>query len=185
MSECSLLRYCYLAYFSQPVGERVFYKILRRSKVHSIVELGIGQGVRAPRLFEVLRRYGDGQPVRYTGIDLFEARPATAPGLKLKTAHQLLQHLGGKVQLVPGDPHAALSRVANTLTGTDLMIIAADQDPDSLARAWFYVPRMLLPHSLVYIERPGASGKAEFVPLAGDEVARLASAAAKQLRRAA
>lgn len=186
MSECSLLRYGYLAYFSQPAGERVLYKTLRNAKCHSVVELGIGMTTRTQRLFEVLRRYGDGQAMRYTGIDLFEARTSAAPGLKLKAAFQALQNLGTKPQLVPGDPYSALSRVANTLPGTDLLIVSADQDAASLARAWFYVPRMLHPASLVFVERPGADGKSStFERLTVDAVAQLAAAQAKEARRAA
>lgn len=184
MSECSLLRYCYLAYFSQPVGDRALYRTLRKRRFQSIVELGIGRAVRTQRMFEVLRT-DNTTPTRYTGIDLFEARPHAGSGFKLKEAHQCLRGLPAKVQLVPGDPHGALSRVANTLTGTDLLLISADQDAESLARAWFYVPRMLAPNALVLVERSESDGKTRYETLSIEQVSALAAAQAKAVRRAA
>ena len=57
-----------------------------------------------------------------------------------------------KIQVIPGDPLSALARSANGLQSTDLLVIAADQDTQSLANAWFYVPRMLHDKSLVLLE---------------------------------
>jgi hypothetical protein len=91
--------------------------------------------------------------IRYAGIDLFEARAASQPGLTLKAAYKLLRQVPVQSQLIPGDPFTALARVANNLTGTDLLVIAADQDPQQLARAWALVPRMLHDNSLVFLER--------------------------------
>ena len=86
----------------------------------------------------------------YTAIDQFESRGESQPRLSLKEAFHVLRPTGVKLQLVPGDPLSALSRIANSLAGTDLLLIAADQDRQSLAQAWKYVPRMLAPgaHSL-------------------------------------
>ena len=39
------------------------------------------------------------------------------------------------------------------LANTDLIIISADQDEESLAKAWFYVPRMMHAQTLVYREQ--------------------------------
>ena len=78
--------------------------------------------------------------------------------MSLKQAFAALRQPEVKVQLVPGDPNMALRRVANSLTGTDLLLIAADQDRDSLAAAWTWVPRMLTATSLVF--HGGASGQA-------------------------
>lgn len=185
MSECSLLRYCYLAYFSKPVGDRALYRALRKRRFQSVVELGIGLGVRTQRMFELIRPANADVPLRYTGIDLFEARAVAGTGFRLKQAYQTLHQLPGKIQLVPGDPYGALSRVANTLTGTDLLVISADQDAESLARAWFYVPRMLTPNALVLIERTVADGKTHYETLTVEKITELAAAQAKAARRVA
>jgi hypothetical protein len=76
----------------------------------------------------------------------------------LKTAHQQLQLAGVRSQLAPGDPFSALSRLANTLLGTDLLLIGAGVDAQSLERAWFFVPRMLHERSRVFLEERGAGG---------------------------
>lgn len=177
MPAASLLKYCYLAYFSKPKAERVLYRALRKARVASIVELGIGDSQRTKRLLEVAQRFLPGQTLRYTGIDLFEARPAEAAGLSLKGAHKRLVECDAKVQLVPGDPFSALARAANTLTKTDLLIVSADQDRSSLAKAWFYVPRMLQAGSLVYLEEPAENGQTAFRRLSVDEVTAFAAAA--------
>ena len=159
------LKYLYLAYFSDPSAERPLYRAIRRRQVRTIVELGVGMGIRSARLIEVAQRYHAPREVCYTGIDLFEARPCVAPGMTLKRAHRTLGTLGAKIQLVPGDPLTALSRTANSLTGTDLLIVSADQDAESLARAWFYVPRMLHEGSQVFVEEMNTQdGKPMFRP---------------------
>ena len=72
--------------------------------------------------------------------------------MPLKVAHKRLKATGANVRVIPGDPLSALARTANGLQGTDLLVIAADQDTQSLTNAWFYVPRMLHDKSLVLIE---------------------------------
>ena len=123
--------------------------------------------------------------IRYTGVDLFEARTSSdGRGTTLKAAHRLLKATGARIQLIPGDPFTALSRAANTLGGTELVVISAGHDPDSLARAWFYLPRTLSAESLVLMERPcGPEGEPAFREIARNEVDRLAAAAS--VRRAA
>lgn len=186
LSGCSLLNYLYLAYFSQPVSERQLYRHLRSTPCHSIVEVGVGQATRTQRLLQVARRFNATESIRYTGIDLFEARPADAPGLKLKEAHQRLQLAGVRTLLVPGDPFSALSRVANSLRETDLLIIGADQDPESVSRAWFYVPRVLRSTAKVFWQQPAAEsqGGGEYRVLTKSDVDRLAESSGRNLRRA-
>jgi hypothetical protein len=162
LTSASTFQYFYLAYFSRPAHHRVVYRTLRRARVRSIVEIGVGTGQRAMRLLAVAQRFAPQERLSYAGIDLFEARPAASPGIALKEAHRQLTATGAQVRLVPGDPFAALARSANALTKTDLLIIAADQDAESLERAWFYVPRMLHESSLVFLEE-AKSGKGEFV----------------------
>src|SRR2546423_8991741 len=152
VSVARLLRSFYLLYFSQPATDRALYRAVRSRTIRSIVELGISLSSRTPRLLEIAAWRTASLPLRYTGIDLFESRPAGQPSLSLKQAFAGLQASDARVQLVPGDPAAALRRTANSLVGTDLLIIAADQDRDSLAAAWTWMPRMLRPTSLIFLE---------------------------------
>ena len=185
MLAASTLRYLYLAYVARPAHERQIYRAIRRHRVASIVELGVGTGHRAMRLIEVAARYQQSQvDVHYTGIDQFEAWQGRRPSVSLKAAHRMLRRSGAAGQMIPGDPYSALARSANALVATDLLIISSGQDPASLAAAWFYVPRMLHEHSLVLLEEPASQGKpARLRRLTRLEVQRMAAAA--RPRRAA
>jgi hypothetical protein len=181
-----LIRSSYLLYFSQPLADRTVYRAVKSRPVRSIVEIGIGLAGRTQRLLEIAGWRADCLPLRYTGIDLFEARPAGSPGSSLKQAHGQLRLTGVWAQLVPGDPYSALARVANSLIGTDLLLIAADQDRDSLERAWCWMPRMLRPESLILMEEPGTkAGETCWRPLALAEIEQRAAALGRSHRRAA
>src|SRR5262245_60394378 len=149
-----LLRCLYLLYFSQPAADRAVYQALRGRLIRSVVELGINRTERTQRILEIARWGSENTPLRYTGIDLFEARPANQAGLTLKQAYAALKRPNVQVQLVPGDAATALRRVANSLANTDLLLIAANQNEESLARAWAWIPRMLCPTSLIFREEP-------------------------------
>lgn len=147
--------------------------------------MGVGQATRAERMIEVAARRVPASAVRYTGIDLFEARrPGDAPGLSLREAHRALRNTGAAIRLCPGDPLTALSRVANSLGPTDLVVVSAGLDPAGLAKAWFYVPRILHTRSLVLVEsRPSSEGELSLRLLGRGEVEALA--AGRGVRRAA
>lgn len=179
------LRFLYLSYLSKPISDRLIYRAMSRQRTLKIVEMGVGRCQRAAYMIEVAGFNVPVAEIQYTGIDLFEARSAAdGPGVTLRTAHRLLKSTGARVRLLPGDPFSTLARAANSLAGTDLVVISADQDPHSLARAWFYLPRMLHPSSLVFREekRSGSQGPTlRQVSLA--EINRLA--VAPRLRKAA
>ena len=181
-----LLRSLYLLYLSQPAADRVLWKAVNSRPIRSIVEVGVGLGGRTERLLEIAAWQSESGSLKYTGIDLFECRPAGQPKLALKQAYHDLRATGHTIRLVPGDPYTALARSANALTGTDLVIVSADQDAPSLERAWRYLPRMLHEGSLVF-QQAASAGKGQQVwrrlPL--EEIQRLASAAGKSHRRAA
>ena len=186
MSSVSRLKMCYLAWFSKPAGERTLYRSIRRNRVRSIVEMGVGMGVRSRRMLSVALRYRGDQTVRFTGIDLFEARGHENPGLTLKRAHRMLSREHVKVQVVPGDPFSALARVANSHTGTQMVVIGADQDEESLKRAWMYLPRMLTDDSLVFHETIDPKSRLpRFQVIPTDEINALAGAGSQSRRRAA
>jgi len=180
-----LLRSAYLLYFSQPASDRALWRAIRGRPIRTIVELGISLASRTPRMLEIARWRQSDQPLRYTGIDLFEARPADQPQLTIKQANAALRRQEMQLQLVPGDPATALRRMANSLVGTDLLIIAANQDRDSLAAAWTWMPRMLTTDSLIFLEEPAAKpGETQWRRLSLADVQTLA-APPKRLRRAA
>jgi len=134
-------------------------------------------GVRALGMIQVAARYNPARRVHYVGIDRFESRgEAEGPGLSIKMAHQILGQTGAQIQLVPGCPLDALARKANGLRETDLLVVAADQDAESLALAWFYVPRMLHGQSLVLVQQPGNGDRASrWQATPPEELAMLAS----------
>ena len=108
---------------------------------------------RALNLISLALRVPTDKPIRFTGIDLFEARPNDA-SFSLKHAHQLLQGQGYEVRLVPGDPAAALARCANDLRGTDLIVVSADAASQVMTVAHF-LNRMLHKDSQIWVEQAG------------------------------
>jgi hypothetical protein len=87
----SLLRHLYFAYLSQPAVDRVLYRLIRRQRIQRIVEIGVGTAQRSRRLILAAQGASRTVAVRYTGIDLFEARGDSAPaGVSLKEAYRLL-----------------------------------------------------------------------------------------------
>jgi hypothetical protein len=178
------LRYLQLAYFSNPAGDRVIYRLIRRRKVRKILEIGIGTASRAVRMIDLARRGTLGEAVRYVAIDLFESRGGDSPrGLSLKDAHRLLKSTAAQVQLIPGHPQGALARSANALQNIDLVIISAEHDDKSLEGVWFYLPRMLHADSTVLREScDQATGAIVLTLVERGEI--LARAAAKGSRAA-
>jgi hypothetical protein len=172
----------WLAYLSQPSGDRFLYRAIRKRKLRRIFEIGLGDGRRALRLIRFAKRYQADAKVRYIGVDLFEDRATQPePGVSLKSVYRLLRRTGAHVHLLPGDPGEALARSANSLPGNELVLIAADLNTDSLARAWFYLPRMLSPTALVY-QAEEVEGKSQWRPIPLAEIERLA---ARGIRRRA
>jgi hypothetical protein len=181
-----LIRSLYLRYLSQPAGDRVLYRAIEKAAVRSIVQIGVSLDSRTARLIEVATQDPTAAPLRYTGIDLFDARPADQPRLTLKHAFAALQSPAVRVQLVPGELATALHRVANSLTATDLLLICADQSRESLSAAWIWMPRMLTHTSLVFMEEPGPKpGQTNWRRLTLADVQRLASESGRPSRRAA
>lgn len=183
MNYTSFLKFAYLTLLSKPAHERAIYQAIRRLKPLAIVEVGVGLGVRASRMIEVAGRYRSQEKIRYTGIDLFEARTSPGTGMPLKEAHKRLKTTGANIRVIPGDPLSALARSANGLQSTDLLIIAADQDTQSLTNAWFYVPRMLHDDSLVLIEDV-TGPQPRFRSLSPEQVEKLAVGTASTRRAA-
>jgi len=178
------LRAFYLSYLSTPASDHSIYRAICRHQVRRILELGIGTGRRSLRMIELAGLLHPLPQVELSGMDLFESRSAAdGPGMSLKTAHRLLGRTGARIQLIPGDPCTALARSANRLQPFDLVVISAGLDPQSLARAWFYVPQLLHDRTQVFEERllPGGGTYSRLV--AAGEIRTMAAASVR--RRAA
>jgi hypothetical protein len=178
----SHLRVLYLTHLSKPASDRSIYRFLRQQRIASILEIGLGMAERSLRMIELAGLHVPAAEIRYVGVDSFEARSAAdEPGLTLKEAHRTLKATGARVQLLPGDPLAAIGRAANSLHDLDLVLVSAAA-LSGMEQAWFYLPRMLHAGSNVFVEQL-AGRESEFRPLDSAEIARLSSATRR--RRAA
>ena len=186
MKHTSLMEYGYLRFFSKPVDERKIYRAIARQQARRFVEIGIGQADRTKRMLAVARRFRDRNELAYTGIDLFEDRPASAAGLSLKYSHQLLRPLVGKLQLAPGDPHSVLKRHANTLVQSDIIVVTGNTEDKGLRDAWFYFPRMLHSNTCVFVVQNSEEDTENHIRLVSrQEITRLAFPPPPSARRAA
>lgn len=179
-----LLRYLYHQHVHAPRGERVLYRAIHRRRPRQLVQVGLGDGVQVERMLKFAARYAGSEGLAFAGIDLFEARQPGQPGITYQQAHRRFGELVEQLSLVPGDPQTALSRAANRLLQTDLLVIGAGHDPASLKHGWVYVPRMLHETSVVLIEEPGPEG-CHFRLMDAAEIAHLAADVSLRRKRAA
>lgn len=179
-----LCRY-YRCYWSRPASARVLYRLLYRRTIRAILQLGIPTPALTRQLLSVAAQQVRPATLAYTGVDLFEARPEGLPKLSLKDAFATLRQDHVRVQLVPGDPDAALARVANFLGPIDLVLVTADQEPAALARAWRWLPRLMGREAVVMVEERPAPHKSIWRALPADELQSLVAAASQRRRRAA
>lgn len=149
------LRLFHLFHLSHPSSDRPIYQAVHQRRVQKIIEIGVGTAQRGLQLIEVARQHFPPGQIAYTGVDPFEARAAgDAPGLSLKQAYRLLRATGARVRLVPGDPLAVFSPIANNLGVADLVLIGWPLERRLLPRATYYLRRMIHDHSLVLLEEP-------------------------------
>jgi hypothetical protein len=174
VAAASWFRYAYLAYASRPKSLRQLYRLVKRHRVRRIVQVGVRDVRVASSLIEVAQRFAGDQKVTFSGLDWFDARPSEMPRLTLKDAHRLLHATGASVRLIPGTPAASLASVANAHQNTDLILISSDVAADDLLAAWFYVPRMLHPQSVVLRERMLSPADASFEWLSLSQIAEWA-----------
>lgn len=152
MKPLSFLGYINLTKFAKPVCDREIYSVIRKYRFRSFVEIGMGEGSRCENMIRVAQRYGESKNVRFTGIDLFDAREEGC-ALSLIETHKRLKSLANtKSQLVPGPVQPAISRIANSHVRTDLIVISAQGEEVDLDGIWFYFPRMLHAGSVVMLQ---------------------------------
>jgi len=170
MKPMSAWRYFVLARFSKPTNDRIAYQAIKKGGFTSIVEVGLTDGTRCENMIRVAQKFSPDAKIRYTGIDLFDARETQQP-LKLLDTHKRLNSLGAKVKLVPGEFNDGVQRIANSHTRTDLVVIECADESEKLEAVWRFVPRMLHANSLVVVMYPGD----EYEALNFLEVEKLAS----------
>ncbi|MFT5303640.1 MAG: hypothetical protein ACI87E_001533 [Mariniblastus sp.] len=144
--------FLHLTMLAKPVCDRAVYKLIRKHKFRSFVEIGMSNGTRCLNMLQVAKKYGVSPKVRYTGVDEFDARGPERTPLALIEMHRVLKATDAKTQLVPGDVRSAIGRIANSHVRTDLVLISAGFEPAMLEESWFYFPRMLHSGSLVLLQ---------------------------------
>ena len=136
----------------------MIYKTIKRHNVRSIVEFGVADGQRSEKLIRVAQKFTD-EPILYTGIDLFESRNEDQPQVSLIEMHKRLKKTGAKIKLVPGDPESSTARVANSLCGTDLILLTLETELADLDRFWFFFPRMVHDETMMLVQSGKDSGE--------------------------
>ena len=145
----STLGYYRLTLLSKPVADRAVYQLIKKNKFQSFLEIGMGTGDRCQQILRVAAKFSN-KPIRYTGIDLFDARPKGS--FKLINMHKKLKGFDAKTQLVPGPVGPSIERIANSHLRTDLIVISPGTQKSELDSVMSFFPRMLHANSLVLVQ---------------------------------
>ena len=149
MKPLSTLGYYQLAFMGKPATDRLVYQLIKKNKFQSFVEIGLGTGDRCQQILRVAGKFSD-KPIRYTGIDMFDARPENS--LKLIDMHKTLKAFAAKTQLVPGPVGPSIERIANSHLRTDMIVISPSTQRSEIESVISFFPRMLHANSLVLIQ---------------------------------
>jgi len=150
----SSLGFMHLTMMAKPVCDRQIYKLIRKHRFRSFIEIGMGDGSRAENMIRVAQKFGVSENTKLTGLDEFDGRDESQGKLSLIDMHRRLKAYGNaKTQLVPGDAEQAIARIANSHLRTDLIVVSAECDRQVLEANWFYFPRMLHSGSIVLVQR--------------------------------
>ncbi len=149
MKPLTTLGFYRLTLLGKPASDRTVYQLIKKHKFHSFLEIGMGTGERCQQMLRVASKFG-GKPIRYTGVDLFDARPENA--LKLIDMHKKLKTIDAKTQLVPGPIGPSIQRIANSHLRTDMIIISPGTQQSELDSAMSFFPRMLHANSVVLLQ---------------------------------
>ena len=149
MKPLSTLGYYQLTLLSKPVADRAVYQLIKKNKFQTFLEIGMGTGDRCQQILRVADKFSN-KPIRYTGIDLFDARPEGS--FKLIEMHKKLKTFDAKTQLVPGPVGPSIGRIANSHLRTDMIIISPGTQRSELDSVMSFFPRMLHANSLVLIQ---------------------------------
>jgi len=146
-----------VAIYRADIPLETVYQQIKKNKFQSFVEIGLGTGDRCQQILRVADKFSE-KPIRYTGIDLFDARPENA--LKLIDMHKTLKAFDAKTQLVPGPVGPSIERIANSHLRMDMIIISPSTQRSELESVISFFPRMLHASSLVLLQtKPGQKMK--------------------------
>lgn len=149
MAVGSLFRYAQRALFAKPTPERQLLKLVKQQPIRRVLEVGIDSLDTSEQLLQALGKQAGGDELAYTAIDAFEERDAGASPLPLMQAYRRLIATGAKVRLTPGALAETIAAEANSLADTDLLLLSTTATDAQLETAWYYVPRMCHPGTLV------------------------------------
>ena len=149
MNPLSTIGYYQLSLLGKPAADRNVYQLIKKNKFQTFVEIGMGTGDRCQNMLRVAAKFSN-KPIRYTGIDLFDARPEGS--FKLIEMHKKLKSFQAKTQLVPGPVGSSIERIANSHLRTDLIVISSGTQRSELDSVISFFPRMLHANSLVLIQ---------------------------------
>lgn len=149
MAVGGLLKLARRTLFAKPTPERQLLKVARQHPIRRVVELGVDSIETTVRLLTQAVKLAGDERVSYTALDAFDERPTGSDPLPLREAHRSLAATGAKVRLSPGGPTVALAAQANALSDTDLLLISVRTTEAELEPAWFYLPRMCHPGTIV------------------------------------
>ena len=93
-------------------------KQLKPLSVHSVLEVGVGDGSQAIAVMDTLSRQSES--IRYYAVDEFEM----TGGVNLKQFHQKLRNHNIHPQLFPGPVDRGLMKIAHTIGSVDLILVA-------------------------------------------------------------
>ena len=152
MKPISAFKYFQMTWLNKPAHDRLIYKLIKHRNIGSIVEFGMGDGSRCCNMLAIAQKFKGESKIKYTGVDLFDAREEDQTPLKLIEMHRKLNAIDAKTQLVPGDLASALPRIANAHVRTDMVIISAGFEEEDFEATQMFLPRMLHPNSVVLIQ---------------------------------
>ncbi|MDO7678092.1 MAG: hypothetical protein MUQ48_06000 [Pirellulales bacterium] len=172
----TFLHRLYLTRLRKPASDRFLYRTILAHKPCQILELGIDSLDRTGRMIKLALSWGISHPLRYVGVDLFEARETNSShDTSLKFSYKTLRALSTNVQLVPGTPDSVLPRMCNHLGNFDFVLVSLDAIEKTSDRSWFFFPRITLPTSIVLVEEARGSSRSWKI-LSRPEIERKASA---------
>lgn len=163
MAVGDLFRYAARAFFSKPTPapEKQLLRIAKQHVIRRVVEVGVDSVDATAQLLETLVKQAKDEPVKYTALDLFDARPEEAAKTPLVGVYRRFIATGAKVRLTPGELAPSLASEANSLAETDLLLLSREATDEALAHAWFYIPRMCHQGTIVLRRTEGEEGAAE------------------------
>ncbi len=175
------------AFFSKPTPEQTLLKLVKGQSIHRVVEVGVESLEATVSLLTQLDKQADVERVQYTAIDPFDERADGETPLTLGEAYRELVATGARLQMTPGTIAASIATQANSLGDTDLLLLSSHATDDALEQAWYYLPRMCHPGTLVLRlnEAATADEPSEWQPMNLGEISALAGNRSEQPRRAA